>query len=57
MAKKALSAKSKAVVVKAAPAQPTELSFAEVVLLIQQSRQRAYQAVNSELIDLYWRVG
>jgi predicted nuclease of restriction endonuclease-like (RecB) superfamily len=28
-----------------------------VVLLIQQSRQRAYQAVNAELIDLYWRVG
>ncbi len=32
-------------------------SFAEVVALIQQSRQRAFQAVNTELIDLYWRVG
>jgi predicted nuclease of restriction endonuclease-like (RecB) superfamily len=38
---------------------PTELdaSFAEVVVLIQSARQRAYQAVNSTLVDLYWRVG
>jgi hypothetical protein len=34
-----------------------EASFAEVVDLIQQSRQRAFQAVNTELIDLYWQVG
>jgi predicted nuclease of restriction endonuclease-like (RecB) superfamily len=32
-------------------------SFAEVVTLIQQARQRAFQAVNTELIELYWRVG
>jgi len=32
-------------------------SFAEVLSLIQQARQRAYQTVNTELIDLYWRVG
>ncbi len=32
-------------------------SFEEIVTLIQQSRQRAFQAVNMELIDLYWRVG
>ncbi len=32
-------------------------SFAEVVTLIQQARQRALQSVNTELIDLYWRVG
>ena len=34
-----------------------ETSFAEVVSLIQQARQRAFQAVNTELIDLYWQVG
>ena len=50
-------AEPKAAVAKTAPAQSAESSFAEVVELIQQSRQRAYQAVNSELIDLYWRVG
>jgi predicted nuclease of restriction endonuclease-like (RecB) superfamily len=32
-------------------------AFAEVVQLIQQARARASQAVNTELIDLYWRVG
>jgi predicted nuclease of restriction endonuclease-like (RecB) superfamily len=32
-------------------------SFVEVVNLIQQARQRALQSVNTELIDLYWRVG
>ena len=34
-----------------------ETSFAEVVALIQQARQRAFHAVNTELIDLYWQVG
>lgn len=32
-------------------------SFAEVLRLIQSARQRAYQAVNSELVSLYWQVG
>ncbi len=32
-------------------------SFAEVVGLIQAARQRAFQAVNTALVDLYWRVG
>lgn len=32
-------------------------SFAEIVDLIQQAKQRALQSVNTELIDLYWRVG
>jgi predicted nuclease of restriction endonuclease-like (RecB) superfamily len=32
-------------------------SFAEVVGLIEQARQQAYQAVNSELVGLYWRIG
>lgn len=44
------------------PAQPdaadhVEISFAEVVVLIEQARQRAYQAVDSELVGLYWRIG
>ena len=34
-----------------------EESFVEVVGLIQQARQRAFQAVNTEIIDLYWQVG
>ena len=33
------------------------ISFVEIVDLIQQAKQRALQAVNTELIDLYWRVG
>jgi predicted nuclease of restriction endonuclease-like (RecB) superfamily len=36
---------------------PIEASFDEVVRLIHQSRESAYQAVNTSLIDLYWRVG
>lgn len=32
-------------------------SFAEIVGLIEQARQRAYQAVNSELVGLYWCIG
>ena len=32
-------------------------SFSEVVALIEQSRKRALQAVNTGLIDLYWQVG
>jgi predicted nuclease of restriction endonuclease-like (RecB) superfamily len=32
-------------------------SFSEVVYLIQNARQRAFQAVNTALIDLYWQVG
>jgi predicted nuclease of restriction endonuclease-like (RecB) superfamily len=34
-----------------------EAGFAEVVGLIAAARQRAYQAVNTALIDLYWQVG
>jgi predicted nuclease of restriction endonuclease-like (RecB) superfamily len=36
---------------------PVEASFAEVVALIQTARRRAFQAVNTELIALYWRIG
>jgi|GEM_PF-3453627 len=36
---------------------PVETAFAEVVGLIQAARGRTWQAVNAELIDLYWRIG
>jgi len=31
--------------------------FDEVVRLIEAARERAYQAVNTSLIDVYWQVG
>jgi len=31
--------------------------FAEIAQLIDAARQRAYQAVNTSLIELYWQVG
>ena len=34
-----------------------EATFREVVGLIQDARGRALQAVNTELVDLYWQVG
>jgi predicted nuclease of restriction endonuclease-like (RecB) superfamily len=36
---------------------PWPPSFDEVVTLIQAARHRAYQAVNVELVSLYWQVG
>lgn len=57
MPKKTATGKLRITVIKGAATVPVEASFAEVVHLIQQSRQSAYQAVNSGLIDLYWRVG
>jgi predicted nuclease of restriction endonuclease-like (RecB) superfamily len=36
---------------------PTTTGFSEVVQLIASARQRAIQAVNTSLIDLYWQVG
>ncbi|MEA2600647.1 MAG: hypothetical protein QOF89_1639 [Acidobacteriota bacterium] len=36
---------------------PEEQAFAEVVEMIQASRSRALAAVNTALVDLYWRVG
>ena len=39
----------------ATPSQ--ELAFAEVVSLIHAARQRTYQAINTELVGLYWQVG
>ena len=45
------------VIARAGGAEPIDTSFAEIVSLIEQARQRAYQAVNSELVSLYWRIG
>ena len=42
---------------KSVTVEPVETAFAEVVSLIEQARQRAYHAVDSELVGLYWRVG
>lgn len=39
------------------PLVPDEEVFSEVVQLIAASRQRAMQAVNTELIQLYWKIG
>lgn len=38
-------------------ADAVEATFAEVVGLIEQARRRAYQAVNTELVTLYWDIG
>jgi predicted nuclease of restriction endonuclease-like (RecB) superfamily len=38
-------------------APPEEQSFAEVVEMIQDARGQAVAAVNTALIDLYWRIG
>lgn len=39
------------------PRPPQDQGFAQILGLIQASRQRALQAVNTELLDLYARVG
>lgn len=41
------------------PLAPSKVdsTFGDIVQLIDAARQRAYQAVNTELIDLYWKVG
>ncbi|MEP6663629.1 MAG: PDDEXK nuclease domain-containing protein [Verrucomicrobiota bacterium] len=38
-------------------ARSHESAFREIIGLITIARRRAFQAVNTELIDLYWRVG
>lgn len=55
--KKRSPAKSRTAGRKAAVMPPAEDSFDEIVSLIQTARVRALQAVNTELIDLYWRIG
>lgn len=55
--KKKIPPKAKTFSAKEEPADPIQTSFAEVVSLIEQARQRAYQAVNTELVSLYWQIG
>lgn len=40
-----------------APVLGDDARFSEVVTLIEVAGSRAYQAVNSELVTLYWRLG
>ena len=42
---------------KAATVEAVDSSFGEILHLIQAAKHRAYQAVNSELVGLYWQVG
>lgn len=44
-------------IARADAAGTVDASFAEVVGFIEQARQCAYQAVNTELVGLYWRIG
>ena len=37
--------------------EPIQQQFNQIVSLIRDSRNRAYQAVNQELVSLYWQVG
>jgi len=56
--RKSRSSKGELIVSGSATSPPAlQAAFVEVVDLIQKARQRAFQAVNTELIDLYWRVG
>jgi hypothetical protein len=55
--RKRRTAKTPALEVVPAGTVAHEGAFRKVVSLIQRARQRAFQAVNTELIDLYWRVG
>ena len=38
-------------------AMDLQTQFSQVTTLIQKARQRAFQAVNSELVTLYWAIG
>jgi predicted nuclease of restriction endonuclease-like (RecB) superfamily len=49
-------------IVSAVPRQlsdldPGDTKFAEVLALIENARSRAYQAINSDLVALYWQLG
>ncbi len=55
--KKKGPARSKAVLAKTASSLPVEASFSEVVDLITAARHRAYQTINTGLMELYWQIG
>lgn len=42
---------------KAPPKARIEGAFDEIVELIRAARQQAVRAVNTEMIELYWRIG
>ncbi len=42
---------------RARPVVAGDARFTEVIALIENARGRAYQAVNSELVSLYWELG
>ena len=56
MKKKAARSK-KVAVARATAGAVVENGFGEVLGLIQTARQRAFQAVNMELVSLYWQIG
>jgi molybdenum cofactor biosynthesis enzyme MoaA len=35
----------------------TDKQFAEILQQIQQAKQRAFQQVNTVLVELYWNIG
>ena len=39
------------------PASKNNNTFDEIVTIIEQARQRAFRAVNRELIEMYWQIG
>lgn len=39
------------------PSEAIDHRFVEVIGLIESARTRAFQAVNSELVELYWKLG
>jgi hypothetical protein len=42
---------------KIKPLHIHEQNFEDIINLIQSSRNKAYYAVNTVLIDLYWHIG
>lgn len=52
-----MTSKKKTIEVSMPLAAAQQEGFAEVMAMIQAARGRALAAVNSELVDLYWRVG
>lgn len=39
------------------PASKNNNTFDEIVTIIEQARQKAFRAVNRELIEMYWQIG
>ena len=51
------TSKTKTALVKSPASELIQASFTEVVSLIEMARKRSFQAVNTELIGLYWQIG